>query len=306
MQRYDCAHATVLVPSFPGVPRAHQWVGFWDLNNEFDAVKGWNNMVHDQCPQGTDTSPCIAAKAAGLNVFFQVKDVLFHMGATDGLELRPDYEASFAAVAPTIEALAANDTVFGLFMGDELVWNGLDIDQLATAATLIKTRFPGLIVYLNMAYPPFTADVDTFGKVKNFTAMPPSIDWVSVDYYPDEGTMTNVTHLYTKLLYPKMQSHQRALYVPPSYGSMPQSANLTCGQMNCTKAMLEWTASTMDWVNSDSNIIGLVPWHWRSYAATAPGRFVYGARDMPAVRALWQQIGSQIVGNAAAQPARDA
>ena len=48
--------------------------------------------------------------------------------------------------------------------------------------------------------------------------MPDGLDWISLDYYPDEGTLKGTPLLFQQHVYPKMAEHQKALFVPPAYG----------------------------------------------------------------------------------------
>lgn len=144
------------------------------------------------------------------------------------------------------------------------------------------------------------------------------------------GVWFNVTDIYSRLVFPLMGSNQSALYVPPAYSSTPgAAANKTCPPKgDCEAEMLAWAVSAttlardsrpatfcaanvlrahlcarvryqpqqdaMRWASApDSRIIGLVPWHWKSYDGV--GRFVTGASTMPAVRALWAAIGDKII-----------
>jgi len=49
-----------------------------------------------------------------------------------------------------------------------------------------------------------------------------------------------------------------------------------------------------EWAKADQRIIGIAPWHWRSY----PKRdlqWKYGAQHMPVLRARWNEIGKEVV-----------
>jgi hypothetical protein len=139
----------------------------------------------------------------------------------------------------------------------------------------------------------------------DYPRVPAGLDWVSLDYYPDEGTIAGAKQLYTEHLYPKMADGQLALYVPPAYGAATVAdRNLLCCSNNtrdgpnppcngnCTLAMLQWAQGAYDWARTDERIVGLNPWH---YTSGDPARFQPGLNGMPAVLEAYQKIGQEII-----------
>jgi hypothetical protein len=139
-----------------------------------------------------------------------------------------------------------------------------------------------------------------------YPRVPDGLDWVSLDYYPDEGTLDGARRLYAEHLYPKMATGQAALYVPPAYGAdgAAECEALCCANAtrdgpnppcagNCTLAMLQWAQGAYDWARADPRLVGLNPWHYTS--SGKPGRFQPGLDGMPAVLAAYKRIGAEIV-----------
>eukprot|EP00951_Prasinocladus_malaysianus_P044365 scaffold570922_cov47-Prasinocladus_malaysianus.AAC.2 len=56
---------------------------------------------------------------------------------------------------PTATALLASGAIFGLYLGDELVWNGLPAEDLETVAATVRADLPNAITWVNEAKPPF-------------------------------------------------------------------------------------------------------------------------------------------------------
>ena len=104
--------------------------------------------------------------------------------------------------------------------------------------------------------------------------MPDGLDWISLDYYPDEGTLKGTPLLFQQHVYPKMAPTQKALFVPPAYGCHGDAAcsnKLCCSNStrdgpnppcdgDCSTAMLQWAKGSYDWARSDPRIVGLNPW----------------------------------------------
>lgn len=127
-----------------------------------------------------------------------------------------------------------------------------------------------------------------------------------------EGTFEGTVKIFNDDIFPKLGSDQHVLYVPPAYGCGGSEPNIgLCTQVccnsatrdgpnppchgNCTQAMLLWARQTYDWARATPQVIGLNPWHWNGAIPKVSTRFEPGLRFMPAVRAVWKQIGQEIV-----------
>ncbi len=102
------------------------------------------------------------------------------------------------------------------------------------AVSTVRSDLPRgkAILYYNEAYPVIAGGVvngtkyahicDTGGDFDDhrvnisYPNVPDGLDWISVDYYPDEGTAPGARKLFENSLYPLMSSNQMALFVPPA------------------------------------------------------------------------------------------
>ena len=212
-------------------------------------------------------------------------------------------------------------SLFGVFFGDELCWGCLPWQNLSTAVDTVRADLPrgDAILYYNEGYPVFAyskcstgGDFDKNRTNFSYPHVPTGLDWISLDYYPDEGTLLGAPKLYSEHVYPKMSGDQRALFVPPAYGcntaacsnqiccnnNTRDGANVPCNG-NCTIAMLQWAKGSYDWARSDPMIVGLNPWHFNVDSPAGPsglgGPFEPGLAGMPALLAAYKAIGKEIV-----------
>jgi hypothetical protein len=149
-------------------------------------------------------------------------------GSYYGYELRADYESAWNTTwVNNILPLVSEGSVFGIWLGDEVCWNGVQHGMLAAAADLVKNTWPDAIVYYNEAEPVITNGVDLWGEDVGYSDVPASISWFSIDYY----RLDNSSWLYPELvlyplyIYELMHPSQCALTVPGSYGSEHDPSN---------------------------------------------------------------------------------
>eukprot|EP00698_Gefionella_okellyi_P017875 TRINITY_DN5298_c0_g1_i1.p1 TRINITY_DN5298_c0_g1~~TRINITY_DN5298_c0_g1_i1.p1 ORF type:complete len:228 (-),score=28.97 TRINITY_DN5298_c0_g1_i1:618-1277(-) len=190
-----------------------KWVSFWDVQDPAD-LAGWANLFFS----ANDTA-IVRAKSLGLSSLYDLENTLF---TTVGhlLTLREDYLSELLAVKEKMDQYLDDKVIMGFFLGDELCWNGATFANLTAAAAGVRKVWPTATIYYNEAYPVFTTDKDAYGNVLNYGNIPEGFDWISIDFYPDEGTLSDIVHIYEADLYPKMSAHQQALYVPPAYGTV--------------------------------------------------------------------------------------
>lgn len=244
---------------------------------------------------------------------------LLHVGDTFfcGNRLCADYKEKWAALRDSVvRPMLKEKVLLGLFFGDELCWSCLSWQNLSTAVDTVRADLPRgeAILYYNEAYPVFAygkcstgGDFDKNRTNFTYPHVPTGLDWISLDYYPDEGTLLGVPKLYEQHVYPKMAPDQKALFVPPAYGcntvecsntlccnnNTRDGANVPCNG-NCTIAMLQWAKGSYDWARSDPRVVGLNPWHYNVDSAVG-GPFEPGLVGMPAVLAAYKAIGKEIV-----------
>ena len=215
----------------------------------------------------------------------------------DPLILNPDYQTLWDRIYATVDELYyVNKSIFGFFMGDELVWRGLSPVSLQFATKFLRENISDSIIYTNGATPPMQNDIDSCGNIKNYTQISPYLDWFSIDLYHHNGTAVDfvnetVKPFYEQYVYTKMNlSYQYALCVPGSYSS---NYNSECDEQ-CYDKMCAVDANNFYlWGMSDDRIIGLYPWHWMN----VNGKSVYnvGTVDMNLTKQTWNAIGKDII-----------
>lgn len=280
-----------------------KYFSVWDLESakvsDYPSLAQWNNFVFT------------SSNLTQLSMFHQagIRSSLLHVRSVffdDQIErLRPDYASRWAALVPQVRPLLASGVLMGFFLGDELCWACIPYRDVITAADTVRASFPRgqAIIYYNEAFPVFTSDVCNNGTLLNYTQVPASLDWLSIDLYPDEGTLNGTITIYETLIYPKMADSQSVLFVPPAYGfdnyTVDQRNRMCCGpgnppcNGNCTLAMLQWAADTYAWALRDTRMVGLNPWHYDTYQPG--GYFNPGLVDMPAVLQAYVKIGAEII-----------
>ena len=162
-------------------------------------------------------------------------------------------------------------------------WSCTSWENVSAAVDAVRADLPRgeAILYYNEAYPVLAFEkCDTGGDFDpnrtnfSYPRVPKGLDWISLDYYPDEGTLKGTPLLFQQHLYPKMAEHQKALFVPPAYGCHGDAAcsnRLCCNNStrdgpntpcdgDCSVAMLQWAKGSYNWARSDPRIVGLNPW----------------------------------------------
>jgi len=121
--------------------------------------------------------------------------------------LRPDYEQRWGQTFLALEPFLKSRAVMGVFLGDELAWSCIPFSNISAAADLVRLSLPRGqgIIYYNEAYPPFVPDGQAAWKAAcpdvhplTYPMVPSSLDWISIDYYPDEGVVNNNTTFHSK------------------------------------------------------------------------------------------------------------
>lgn len=99
--------------------------------------------------------------------------------------------------------------VVGFFLGDELVWNGLNISSLYIYSNAVRSSFPNrsILTWYNEAAGPISIGFDKFARFQNYS-IPESLSIISVDIYHMDGKDTvfvkTVRDFYEEFIYPKM------------------------------------------------------------------------------------------------------
>ena len=227
----------------------------------------------------------------------------FPNGSYAGLNLTADYRERWAALSASLRPWVANGTVRGFHLGDELCWNGLPYEQLASLAEMVGgtewgAAAPPMIVYTNEAMGPIVCDVDYFGRRVGYAKVPDAVTWVSFDFYNPPAS--HVRWLYELHLYPKMAPHQRALLVPDASASAhrdPPPGWTVADMVARAWEYFEWAAS-----DSSGRVVGLNPWHWTTVEYREGGYWELGIESVPELKQAWMQIGQAILANRQSEP----
>lgn len=120
-----------------------RWFTFWDYVPQDFA--GWTNFAFTDSFQDINTGTTL-----GIKHLFSLQSSFITTNANNSYILRPDYQQKWKDLVPVMQSLFANHSIFGFFMGDEvlirpnwshlseqLIWNGLDPKDLDAAVMLV-------------------------------------------------------------------------------------------------------------------------------------------------------------------------
>lgn len=256
--------------------------GYWTYNDtDYNHFIGSANLIYLY-----DLNLTTDAHSKGFNVLFNLENVLY-VGTSSGLALKPDYLAQWKTVAAQAAPLLQSGDLLGFFMGDELSWGGLPWSSLNLSISMVKQTFPKSIVYYNDAYTIFT------DPSIHYPMVPPMLDWISIDMYPDSWVFGDVYTMFTQKLYPIMQSHQGVLYVPPMYATAEDNIKY-CKDPVCENAMLAWNSQAFQWALTDSKFVGLFAWHWDTFTVQFLPGYEYGLSSLPTLFQLTTNFAKQV------------
>ena len=257
------------VRRFPRCCRA-TYFGFWDSSHDLTELSGSINLQFE-LPPGNSLN---AAAAAGIHSLLPVRSYFFESTSSSkhGLVLRPDWEARWAGAVPLVKELLANNTIIGVFMGDELVWNCLPMANLTAAVAAARASLPrgSATIWMNEA-----AMIQAAHNVCNRTeifeyVIPPGLDWFSVDIYHMDGPVTgwvdaHVRSYYEKYIFPNLTSVQKAALVPGAFGSDVNhfpNGTYVCDRQCYDQAGVADAADFERWAMADARLAAVLPWNW--------------------------------------------
>ena len=208
-----------------------------------------------------------------------------------------------------------------VFVGDELMDDGLSVDEMETVCAKIKQSLGDLphFVYTNEGY----------HMQYGWQTVPPSLDVISIDGYGAGRNETDsMRAIYERHIFPKLASHQRVALVPGMVGcacassihdgqcSGAQTAAQTCtfddsntSQCQCQmngpdtslrgqeSLLLEKLDAYWQWAQDDQRVAGICPWHWGlrvqdpPYGSTGEAQYNLGASAFPGVVSRVLEIG---------------
>jgi len=123
--------------------------------------------------------------AYGFESLFIVDQWFFYQPGSH-LRLLPNYLQSWQNLwTTTIQPLivSTNSSLKGVFIGDELLFQGLSVDELTAAAVAVRASWPSAIIYWNEEWETITTDFNRFDEPVGLDSIPDVYDWVSLDYY---------------------------------------------------------------------------------------------------------------------------
>lgn len=129
---------------------------------------------------------------------------------------------SWESVRPLVASLLSTGAIFGIYLGDELIWNGLPPADLEAVASLVRRDFPSVVIWVNEARPPLKNGLTQFQHRLPKFVMPASISWVSTDSYhfePNPNHVAETRRFYHRYIYPKLLPNQSAVLVPGAFAS---------------------------------------------------------------------------------------
>jgi hypothetical protein len=234
---------------------------------------------------------------------------LYYRGGINSTHLNPRWKALIDGVLSpaALPHFGSDKAIRGVFLGDEPCCGGLPVSELAELATYVKAKLAGsgAYVYVNECERSFVGlNPGSHGCPKGhqgncpypglITKVPDAIDFISADIYEEnKGWEANaVRKVYENSVYPALAAHQRTWVVPGTF------APITMDNATNSKIMVEKISGFWDWLQNDTRVVGINPWHWNtwgSFEASSP--FKMGAREFPRVRAKLQEIGAIIKRN---------
>jgi hypothetical protein len=124
-----------------------KYFGFWNYlsDTSYRDFEGSANLCYVK-----NIGNIADANSRGFNVLLNVQPLLIA-----GSQLVPNVDTVWKNTAVQVAPFVTNGTLFGFFVGDELMWGGLPYSLLNYTINMIRTSFPKSIIYYNEAYPVF-------------------------------------------------------------------------------------------------------------------------------------------------------
>ena len=214
--------------------------------------------------------------ARGFDHLLDIELVLFSPNNGNGRRLLPGYMQRWQRLWETIRPQLHSLRLIGVFLGDELVANGMPSAHLAAAADAVRHSWRNATIYANEGW---TSIVRKQGGA-NWTdgKLPANLSWISYDWYEysSQGWLRPECE-YKFWLYPMMHPTQRAVLVPQAFGSStgPRRNSADPGSArhkNWSRAQYDdWTAAVAnaywEWAARDKRVVGINP-YWCAPART--------------------------------------
>ena len=206
--------------------------------------------------------------------------------------LDPNWHGNLMAIAAALKPLVASGKVGAVALGDELVSNGVSLQNITTVANVLRVQLgPAVKLVLNDA-------CGVFGPA-GWPAIPAALDYISCDVYnvtDGRGEAEQIIAYYQQFM-AKLHRHQQVLLVP---GTFACSTGIGTTQNSTTQAnmVLQKLEVLEAWAKRTPQVGGFYPWHLMDRMDMPDDKrcdFRLGAVSMPAVMAKLRQIGQGIV-----------
>ena len=292
-----------------------KYFGFWGPDSPAE-MSTFTNLAF-----GNDATEAVINAKYGIHSLLKLHNIFINQTTPWNHHLyHPSYyEPLWETVANEIAPLLSNGSALGFFLGDELLWNGLNFTEIEIYINVVRKRFPrnssNAIIYTNAAWPtlfPTTPGEPTstgnIGAVPNanlWLHVPEALDWWGVDVYPDQFSQEGaLTVLHSNVLRKFTNSLQQLVVIPPFYGDRLNSTTnkrrqLDCDNGDCDTAMLAWSQQfKRTFLNASyrdaTRVIAAMPYHW-STLGTGSGMRQQGGKELKQTRAAWESIGKSVV-----------
>ena len=303
---------------------APTYFGFWGPDAPSE-MRDFTNLAFANTPEET-----VSNAAYGIHSLLKLHDIFVNQSVRWHHHLNDDYAARWASAAPALAPLVANGSCLGFFLGDELLWNGMNFTEMVAYADAVRAAFPRggggdgggsgggdghAIIYTNAAWPtlfpampgePTSAgDVAAVPEEQLWLRVPAALDWWGVDVYPDQYSQEGALGvLHANVLRKFTSPAQRLVVIPPFYGDRANSTTadrrqLDCGADDCDDAMLRWGAQfNRTFLNASypdaARVVAAMPYHWQSLG-DGGGMRAQGGVELQRARAAWEATGRAIV-----------
>lgn len=205
--------------------------------------------------------------------------------------LLPDWDTKTDAAMIEALPLLKKGVLKGIFLGDEPACAGVPAANVSTVASYVKSKVGDAgFVYINECERTFN-NPDYPGYM---TVVPAGLDYISIDTYDlsdPAAEAGQAVDFYNEYIFPKMASHQLALVVPGTFGNSSESV-ASQDPLLTKKMQLYW-----NWVQNETRIVGLNPWHWNRRSMPSTPQYELGASQFPQLVALMKEIGQAIARN---------
>eukprot|EP00045_Choanoeca_perplexa_P004108 m.35534 g.35534 ORF g.35534 m.35534 type:complete len:276 (+) comp12400_c0_seq3:58-885(+) len=191
-------------------------ISFWD--NNLTETSSFSTLTFKLA----NVTQLRQAKTNGLsNLYYAFW--FFYDPLPTGYVLRDDWQHRWATIESDVSAMYHDGTIEGFFLGDELVYNGLNLSSLAFVSNFLRERYTNATIWYNEAQPPVTTGKDRFGVVHNYS-VPASLSWLSVDKYHEDGANKSWVELvvkpfYDNYVFPRLAPNQSVAIVPGAFSS---------------------------------------------------------------------------------------